>query len=112
MTKREQIRGFLNSIYIPRDKVTQYGNLLSFLESVISRSINKNDAKKSRLKILVINTKGVGTRETFNGYGLFYVDFNHVGSVFAEAYIYGTDIDGLPQKISISNPRYAIIEDC
>ena len=109
MTKRDKIKELLFNLYCPRDKTESMSRLREFIEAHELRSLNANDRQKSRLEILVIETKGNGKWQSFAGWGVKYVDVNHVSDIYAEVYIYDLDGQGLPSKIRIDNPKYSII---
>lgn len=112
-SKRDQILEFLAGLYIPRERLDNYDKLINFMhaDTMLSfRSPNSNDAFKSRYRCLIIETKGDSKWRTFQSWDIKYVDFNHIGKVYAEAYIYNMDGVGTPGRIRIDSPKIAIIQ--
>ena len=112
-TKRDQMLDFITGLYIPKDKVDNYDGLVKYLHAdtmLNFRSPNSNDAFKSRYRCLIIEVKGDSKWRTFQNWAIKYVDFNHVGKTYAEAYIYDLDGVGYPCRIRIDSPKLAIIQ--
>lgn len=110
LSKVEIVKEFINSIYWPKGKREDVGKLLTFLEEVNIRSINKHDSRKCRLTCLEITTSGKGERESFFSWAVKYLDVNHVGDTYAEIYVYTDEAgSGLPSKIRLNNPKLSII---
>ena len=108
-SKLENVQSFINSIYWPKNKRESIGRLLTFLQEINIRSINKNDSRKTRLRCLAITTKGKGSYESFDSWSVKYIDLNHVSDIFAEVYIYDEDGRGYPSKVRTDNPKISII---
>lgn len=110
LSKNEKMRIFLHSIYVPKGRAESWGDLIARIECIYNlRSVNKNDAGKSHYNALIIETKGDGKRETYQGWSVKYIDFNHVGDKYAEAYIYDADGNGYPTRIYNDSPKIAIL---
>ena len=109
MNVRERLQEYLARLYVPRDKEEEFEKLNSFLKAVDIRAPNKNDAHKSRFTILLIQSKGKGSRETFQSYSVKYVDFDTIGEKYALAYIYDSEGNGSPHRIDITSSKNIII---
>lgn len=109
--RKDEVRDFLHTIYIPSNLSKDWGELLEWLESHTIRKLNFSDHNLSRLRCLEIKTKGNGSWKAFAGWRECYIDTNHVSTKFAEIYTYTDTETGQPQKIAVDNPRFSIITD-
>lgn len=107
--RKDEVREFLHTIYVPTSLSKSWGELLSWLESHEIRKLSFLDHNKSRLLCLEITTKGNGSWKTFAGWRECYIDTNHISTKFAEIYAYTDTHSGSPKKIAVNNPRYSII---
>ena len=111
MEKKKTMLEYLSLIYVPRDKVSRYNDLLRFIwESKGFRSIEKTDAHATGVLVLCIEVKGKGSRATFSDYAVKRCDFGRVGEKYAEAYIYeSTTHQGEVCRLLKESSKVAII---
>ena len=109
MTIEKRLRDFLNKIYIPYPKRDRIDALMHYVENTRLRYPNKNDECKTGYRLLLIRTRGKGTRETFEEWNISYVDFNTIGEKYALAYIYDMDGNGKPCRMDITSIKNLII---
>ena len=96
ISRMNEIREFLNKVYVPVGLKVDYLNLLSVINYGDFRRIEDSDEGKSFQNALVIYTKGRGLYETFQGYKVCRVDVGHVSNTMADVAIYESDV--LPVK--------------
>ena len=112
MSKRQEMREFLDKLYVPKKLDDSFKDLELFINAeseLVFRSPNQNDSFKSHYTCVNIKTKGDSKWTTFAGWEIAYIDFAHVGKTYAEAYIYNDDGKGYPCRINIDSPKLAII---
>lgn len=110
MNVKERLNAFLNRLYIPKRNKDSFEKLKEFIAKVSIRAPNANDAHKSRYTILIIETKGKGTRETFDSWFVRFVDFDTIGEKYALAYIYDSEGNGKPHRIDITSSKNILID--
>ena len=109
MTKEKAIESFLSEIYIPASMKVERLALLDFIRENPIRSINSNDAGRIGYSMLRIKTKGKGTRETFQSWEVMRGDIYSISDRFALIALYDEDGNATPIRVSLDNPRVAII---
>ena len=110
-TRQETIKEWLAGLYVPAAYRERYDALLKFLRvGGVLRSINRNDAGKSRYSVLEIETHGNAPWVSFYDWYIRFVDFGEIGSSFALAYVRDESSEnGIPKRIAINGPRYSVI---
>ena len=110
MTRREELREYLNKIYCPVDKTAKLAQLWAIVAENDYRAIEETDKNKKFLDCLIIETKGKGSRESFQDYLITRVDIGEVGSATASIAIY-KDINLVtPLKVARDNIKINIPE--
>lgn len=78
------------------------------------REIEKRDEGAIGLTFIIVMTKGVGTRETFQGYECFSADVGHVADMYAEIWLkYNhsrSDPVSAPLKFRIHSHKVLVFE--
>ena len=108
MNPKRALRDYLARLYVPKAKSNLFGQLDQYLDIINVRFPTKEDAYKGRCPILVIYTKGKGTRETFEDYRVKYADFDSIGEKYALAYVYD-ETGGKPQRLDITSVKTMIV---
>ena len=98
MKVNQKVIKFVKGLYIPKSKRSIAIQLLDYLDIVKVRNIEPNDHHTIRVSILLIHTKGKGTRETFDDYQIMYADFDTIGKKYALAYFYDS-LGGYPKRV-------------
>ena len=109
MNVYDKLGNFLNTIYIPYPMRGAVNNLKEYVKDHRLRYPNKSDEGKTRYRLLKIRTRGKGSRETFEHWGVYYVDFNTIGEKYAIAYVYDIDGNGKPCRMDITSIKNLII---
>ena len=110
MTRREELTYFLNKLYCPVDKTAKLAQLRAIVAENDYRAIDEGDKNKMFRDCLIIETKGKGSRETFQDYLITRVDIGEVGSATASIAIY-KDINLVtPLKVSKDNIKINLPE--
>lgn len=108
-TKEEGIRLFLENIYVPKSALMEKTTLLDFLKEVNVRSFNKADEGKIGYSVLYLKTDARGVRETFKYWKIYRCDVWRISENFANIALYDDDGNAKPFKVSLNNPRFAIV---
>ena len=110
MTNRNhEILKYLESIYIPKDRVDDLRNLRERLKEYDYREIQYIDSGKSYPLCLVIKTKGKGQYSAFAGYEITRIDVGSVSRKFAELAIYHVGCCfAYPKRVAKSNIKVSI----
>lgn len=90
-TRRFQLSEFMSNIYIPVSKTEDYHKIMKIIGENDYRSIQIEDSGKTFLDCLVIETKGRGKYETFQGYSIARIDIGEVTENMADIAIYPND---------------------
>lgn len=110
MTRREELREYLNKIYCPVNKTAKMAQLWQIIAENDYRAIEEQDKNKMFLDCLIIETKGKGERETFQDYLITRVDIGEVSNATASIAIY-KDINLVtPLKVSRLNIKINLPE--
>ena len=109
MNLRERLRNYLDTIYIPKPKKHLAEQLMFYVDEIDIRLPNKNDSHKSKYRVIMIRTKGKGTRESFDDFKIMYVDFDTIGEKYALSYVYDDDGNGYPYRMDITSIKNLII---
>lgn len=109
MNIRQRVNEFLARLYVPKSKRVDRDQLQEILDTMTLRAPNINDAHKSRYTILLIETKGKGKRETYQGHSVRFIDFDSVGDKYAIAYVYDAEGNGRPLRLDITSPKNILI---
>ena len=109
MNAKKRLRDYLDKIYIPIGKKNLVKQLLFYVDAVDVRLPNCEDAHTTGQSILIIETKGKGTRESFSDFRVEYVDFTTIGEKYALAYVYDASGYGKPCRMDITSIKNLII---
>lgn len=88
MTRNEELLEYVDSLYIPKDKLEKIANLKRIIRENDYRAIDVNDQGKMFLDSLVIVTKGNPPRETFDYYLIARVDVGEATGQYADIAIF------------------------
>ena len=105
---KKTLLDWLDSLYIPKSKKPLILQLKQYLDIVDVRHVSKEDEFKIGLSMLVIQTKGKGTRETFEDFKVYRADFNTIGKQYALVYIYSMS-GGKPLRMDITSMKNLVI---
>ena len=110
MTRREQLTYYLNKLYCPVDKTAKLAQLRAIVAENDYRAIEETDNNKMFRDCLIIETKGKGSRESFQDYLITRVDIGEVGSATASIAIYKDNNLVTPLKVARDNIKINIPE--
>ena len=110
---QKRLSDFLDRIYIPKDKHFLIQSLMGYVTATAFhlRQPEKGiDEHRAGLRMLVIETKGKGNRETFHDYKVYLADFDTIGKQYAMVYLYEDESHiGKPVRIDITSIKNTII---
>lgn len=107
--RREELIKFVDSLYCPANSRDEVALLRKIVSENDYRPIEESDAGKMFNDCLIIETKGTGSRETYNDFYICRVDVGEVGPKMADVAIYFTDSGiATPRRISKNNIRVNI----
>lgn len=109
MTKNQEMKEFLRNIYIPKMKHLDMQSAIDFIDDSSLRSFTKADEGKIGYSVLHLKTRGIGSRESFVNWEVVRCDVYSVSESFALIALYDFDGNAKPFKISLKNPKFAII---
>ena len=110
---QKRLSDFLDRIYIPKDKHFIVQNLMRYVTATAFhlRQPEKDlDEHRAGLRMLIVETKGKGTRETFHDYKVLNADFDTIGKQYALVYVYDdTGEIAKPIRIDTTSIKNTII---
>ena len=108
-SKLDNIKLFLANIYTPKSKQVERASLADFLKQVNVRSFNVHDQGRIGLSVLRIVTSAQGQYETFKTWEVSRCDCWTISNEFVTFALYDDDGNAKPYKVSLHNPRFAIL---
>ena len=108
--KKEQLINFLSSIYIPGAKREEVKILLDRIQNETLGGIDKSYEHKTNVRFLLIETKGVASRETYLRHAFVDGMVGQVGKTFFDiAYAENNKANIL--RLGVKSPKFAIVLD-
>ena len=100
---------YLSRLYFKSEDIRTKRLLFEDMENGRFKRITKDCAGKKNVPVVLIQTKGNGTRETFYGIQLLHADFGEIGNYWATVYLYNDDRSiAYPRRFAPSKDRILI----
>lgn len=103
MTRKERLWNFIDSLYCSSSKYEEKAKLRRIVFENDYRSIEESDSGKMFRDCLIIETKGRGAYETFQGFKVCRVDIGAVGPTMADIAIFYDSTIATPQRVARGN---------
>ena len=101
---------YLDTLYVPKAKKYKMHQLQHHITQLSIRYINKADAGRVNVQVLIIKTKGKGTRSSFDDYEVKLADFDsNIGKRYAYAYIHDFNTLGYVKRLDITSVKTLIL---
>ena len=101
---------YLYSLYVPKAKKYRMGQLQHQISKMSIRHISKSDAGRVNVQVLIVKTKGKGTRSSFDDYEVKLADFDsNIGKRYAYAYIHDFNSLGYLKRLDITSVKTLIL---
>lgn len=109
--RMNELRKFIDKIYVPVGLRTDYLLLLKLLNENDYKAVDESDEGKMYPNALIIKTKGRGLYETFQGYKICRIDVGHVSKTMTDIAVYESDdTPVIPMRISKGNIKINLPE--
>lgn len=101
----EALAKYLKRLYVPKEHKEAYNNVWRIIWENPYRGIKEDDAGRYFLDCLIIETKGKGAYETFQGYKVCRVDVGSVRDTLVDIAIYSNDSSAIvtPMRVKRGN---------
>ena len=106
----QNILDFARSLYVPKTKKVAHGELMKFIALHDLHPVSESDAGTIWRKMLIVETKGKGKRETYSTHYVADVDIDSVGKKYAMTYIRIPSGSNKPYRMDITSCKNLLID--